>query len=63
MPTLGFLAHGDRVSNGRPALLELQQRCLAAVDADARVEALVECAAGICDELVDSDRFPRSMLN
>lgn len=63
MPTLGFLAHGDRVSNGRPAPLELQQRCLAAEHADARVEALVECAAGICDELGDSDRFPRSMLN
>lgn len=63
MPTLGFLAHGDRVSNGRPALLELQQRCLAAADADARVDALIECAAGICDELGDSDRFPRSMLN
>ena len=63
MPTLGFLAHGDRVSNGRPAPLELQQRCLAADDADARVEALVEHAAGICDELGDGDRFPRSMLN
>jgi Lon protease-like protein len=63
MPTLGFLAHGDRVSNGRPALLELQQRCLAADDADARVEVLVEHAVGICDELGDSDRFPRSMLN
>jgi Lon protease-like protein len=63
MPTLGFLAHGDRVSNGRPALLELQQRCLAADDADARVKALVDCAVGICDELGDSDRFPRSMLN
>jgi uncharacterized protein len=63
MPTLGFLAHGERMSNGRPALLELQQRCLAADDADARVKALIECAAGICDELGDSDRFPRSMLN
>ena len=49
--------------SGRPAPLELQQRCLAAEHADARVEALVECAAGICDELGDSDRFPRSMLN
>jgi uncharacterized protein len=63
MPTLGFLAHGDRVSNGGPALLELQQRCLGVDDADARVEALVACAAGICDELGESDRFPRSMLN
>jgi len=63
MPTLGFLAHGDRVKNGRPALLELQQQCLAADDADARVEALVDCAASICDELGGSDRFPRSMLN
>jgi uncharacterized protein len=63
MPTLGFLAHGDRVSHGRPALLELQQRCLAAADADARADVLLECAAGICDELGDSDRFPRSMLN
>jgi uncharacterized protein len=63
MPTLGFLAHGDRVSNGRPGLLELQQRCLAALDADARVEALTECAAGICDELGESARFPRSMMN
>jgi uncharacterized protein len=63
MPTLGFLAHGEQVSNGRPALLELQQRCLAADDADTRVNALIECAAGICDELGDSDRWPRSMLN
>jgi Lon protease-like protein len=63
MPTLGFLAHGDRVSNGRAVLLDLQQRCLAADDADARVEALVECAVGFCDELGESDRFPRSMLN
>lgn len=63
MPTLGFLAYGDRVSNGRPALLDLQQRCLVADDADARVAALVECAAEICDALGDGDRFPRSMLN
>lgn len=63
MPTLGFLAHGDRMSNGRPALLDLQQRCLSADDADARVGALVDCAASICDELGGSGRFPRSMLN
>lgn len=63
MPTLGFLAHGDRTSNGRPALLDLQQRCLAADDADERVAALIECAAGICDELGDSNRWPQRMWN
>lgn len=63
MPTLGFLAHGDRMSNGRPALLELQQRCLAAEDADARVASLIDCAAGICTELGDSNRWPQRMWN
>lgn len=63
MPTLGFLAHGDRMSNGRPALLELQQTCLSTPDADLRVQALVECAAEICDALGDSQRWPKSMLN
>jgi uncharacterized protein len=63
MPTLGFVVHGDRVSNGRPALLELQQRCLAAPDADGRVGALIDCAVEICDELVDSGRWPRRMWN
>lgn len=63
MPTLGFLAYGDRISNGRPALLELQQSCLAAEDADGRVGALIECAAGICDALVDSGRWPQRMWN
>ncbi|MEM9459338.1 MAG: LON peptidase substrate-binding domain-containing protein [Myxococcota bacterium] len=63
MPTLGFLAHGDQISNGRPALLELQQRCLAAEDADGRVGVLIECAAGICDELADSGRWPQRMWN
>ncbi|MCA9710934.1 MAG: LON peptidase substrate-binding domain-containing protein [Myxococcales bacterium] len=63
MPTLGFLAHGERVSNGRPALLELQQRSLAADDADGRVAALIECAIGICDELADSGRWPQRMWN
>lgn len=63
MPTLGFLAHGDRMSNGRPALLELQQCCLAADDGDGRVDALIECAAGICTELGDSNRWPRRMWN
>lgn len=63
MPTLGFLAHGDRMTNGRPSLLELQQRCLEAEDADARVETLIECAASICDELGDSGHWPRRMWN
>jgi len=63
MPTLGFLAHGDRVSNGRPALLDLQQRSLAADDADGRVEVLIECVASICDALGDDGRWPRRMWN
>ncbi|MCX4244937.1 LON peptidase substrate-binding domain-containing protein [Paraliomyxa miuraensis] len=63
MPTLGFLAHGDRMSAGRPTLLELQQRCLAAADGDERVDVLIECAAGICTELGDSNRWPQRMWN
>ncbi len=63
MPTLGFVAHGDRMSNGRPALLDLQQQCLAARDADERVGTLIECAVGICDELGDSGRWPQRMWN
>lgn len=63
MPTLGFWAHGDRVTNGRPALLDLQQQSLAADDGDARVEALIECAASICDALADDDRWPKRMWN
>lgn len=63
MPTLGFLAHGDHISNGRPALLELQQRCLAVEDADGRVGTLIDCAASICDALGDSGRWPQRMWN
>ncbi|MCA9653149.1 MAG: LON peptidase substrate-binding domain-containing protein [Myxococcales bacterium] len=63
MPTLGFWAHGDRTTNGRPALLDLQQQSLAAADGDARVEALIEHAASICDTLADSGRWPRRMWN
>jgi len=63
MPMLGFLAHGDRIANGRPALLELQQRCLAAENGDVRVGALIECAMGICDELGGSGRWPQRMWN
>lgn len=63
MPTLGFLAHGNRISNGRAALLDFQQQSLAADDGDTRVEVLIECAAGICDEMADSGRWPKRMLN
>jgi len=63
MPTLGFFVHGDQMSGGRPALLDLQQRCLATDDADDRVSALVECAAGICDALGDGGGWPQRMWN
>ncbi len=63
MPTLGFWAHGDRQTRGRPALLELQQQCLAIEDADGRVGALIECAAEVCDALGSSGAFPQRMWN
>ena len=63
MPTLGFWARGQSTSAGRPALLELQQRCLTFEDTDGRVTALVECAASICDSLADSGAWPRRMWN
>ncbi len=63
MPTLGFFVHGDQVTGGRPALLDLQQRCLAAPDADGRVGELVECAAEICDALGDDGGWPKRMWN
>lgn len=63
MPTLGFLAHGVAAKGGRPAVLEVQQRSLAAECGDQRVAALIECAVGISGELADSGRWPRRMMN
>ncbi len=63
MPTLGFFAKIDRVSEGRPVLLDLQQRSLSAADTDGRVEVLIECAAGICDALGGSERWPQRVWN
>lgn len=63
MPTLGYATHADVVAQGRPMLLEMQQRCLDAEDADERVDHLIECAVTICDALGDSGRFPTSLVN
>jgi uncharacterized protein len=61
VPTLGLLS--DAPLDGRSPLLDLQQRCLAAHTADARVSELLEVAASICDVLSDTGRFPRSFVN
>ncbi len=63
MPMLGFFAHGQRASSGRPVALDLQQACLAAQDGDERLAVLVDCAAGICEALRESHRWPESLLN
>ena len=63
MPTLGYSTHSDAERGGRAALLDLQQRCLDAETTDARVAALVECAAEICNELADSGRWPKRVWN
>lgn len=47
----------------RSPMLDLQQRCLAAETADLRVEHLLDAAAGICDRLLDTGRFPRTVMN
>lgn len=62
LPTFGCLP--SQASRGtRAPLLEVQQRCLDAADADRRAGWLLECSKNICEELHDSGRFPRSMLN
>ena len=63
MPTLGYATHADVLADGRPMLLEMQQRCLDADDADERVDRLIECAVTICESLGDSGRFPKSLCN
>ncbi len=63
LPTLGYGTFGDSSVQGRPTLLDLQQRCLQAQTADARVETLLGCFCGICDDLGDSGRFPRYVWN
>lgn len=63
MPTLGFLAHGKCATPGRSPTLHMQQRCLDAQTGDEQVVTLIEGAAGICDELADSGRWPKRMLN
>jgi len=61
IPTFGCVPSID--GGSRSPLLEVQQRCLDAPDADERAKWLLECSAMICAELHDSGRFPRSMLN
>lgn len=63
MPTLGYsvMAHGR--GEGRPASLELQQRCLDAQSPDALVSCLIGGAAAICDELGDSGCWPQRACN
>jgi Lon protease-like protein len=63
LPTLGYGTFGDEYVQGRPTLLELQQRCLSADTADERVSTLLTCFCGICDDLGDSGRFPRHVWN
>lgn len=63
LPTLGYATFGDRLVEGRPALLHVQQRCLDAVDADERVGTLLGCFCGICDDLGDSGRWPQHVWN
>ncbi len=41
----------------------LQQRCMAAENADARIATLLEAAACLSHVLSDSGRFPRAVLN
>jgi uncharacterized protein len=63
LPTLGYDTFADRTIDGRPTLLHLQQRCLDALTADARVATLLGCFSGICDNLGDSGRWPQHMWN
>jgi uncharacterized protein len=53
---------GRPISGAMPHL-RLQQRCLAAEDADARVELLSERAQSLIDVLGESGSFPVSSLN
>jgi len=62
IPTFGCVPT-NVAGRDRSPLLEVQQRCLDAPTADARVQWLLECSATICEELTDSGRFPRTMLN
>jgi uncharacterized protein len=64
IPTFGCIpTHIEGSSRSRSPLLEVQQRCLDASDADQRAKWLLDCSVMICAELHDSGRFPRSMLN
>lgn len=63
LPTLGYATFGERIVDGRPALLHVQQRCLDAETADERVGTLLGCFCGICDDLGDSGRWPQSVWN
>ncbi|MFO0636023.1 MAG: LON peptidase substrate-binding domain-containing protein [Nannocystaceae bacterium] len=62
MPTFGCMPTNVD-GRARSPVLEVQQRCLDAATADERTRWLLECSQNICDELHDSGRFPRSMLN
>lgn len=61
VPTLGIMP--DVLLDGRSPLLDVQQRCIAARNADARVMGLLECAGSMCTLLSDTGRFPRDVLN
>lgn len=64
LPTLGLLSPLEEVLvHGRCPHLDLQQRCLAACDADDRVRLLLGRSSTICDVLGESGRFPRTMMN
>jgi hypothetical protein len=52
-----------RLIDGAMPHLRLQQRCLAARDADCRVELLIARAQTLIDVLGESGSFPVSSLN
>ncbi|MBK8716873.1 MAG: LON peptidase substrate-binding domain-containing protein [Deltaproteobacteria bacterium] len=62
MPTFGCMPTNVD-GRARSPVLEVQQRCLDAASADQRTQWLLECSQNICNELHDSGRYPRSMLN
>ncbi|MBK6918437.1 MAG: LON peptidase substrate-binding domain-containing protein [Deltaproteobacteria bacterium] len=62
MPTFGCMPTNVD-GRARSPVLEVQQRCLDAETADLRAQWLLECSQNICNELHDSGRYPRSMLN
>ncbi|MEM6991203.1 MAG: LON peptidase substrate-binding domain-containing protein [Myxococcota bacterium] len=63
MPTLGYATQAEVRGGSRAPLLELQQQCLDAETADARVECLIGGAADICARLADSGSWPRQAWN